>query len=278
MEEKKLKRKPMISGIYSLLCLVVLAAALTGATYAWFTFNPVTNITPMSRTVSDGDISLLISNTGTGNFDTSCSLILNEEISQLRPVSTSDLRNFYRATAQNESGIYLLYERQTDPDGVMFHGTLYLTSIYGDADVYFNPDELSLGTNAQTNGALRLGMKITTGQGNLEYIFRLDSLETDEALGTLTVPADSTVVESIHTDGTAVFTEDPSVLIGDYFSNLQDGKATAGNKKLCLLKEDEVADVEYWLYLEGCDDNCINSVLSTDVNLRLAFAGVKAGE
>ena len=39
------------------------------------------------------------------------------------------------------------------------------------------------------------------------------------------------------------------------------------------LKAEEVATVEYWLYLEGCDPNCYNPVQSKDIALQLGFAG-----
>ena len=42
------------------------------------------------------------------------------------------------------------------------------------------------------------------------------------------------------------------------------------------LNADEVAAVEYWLYLEGCDDNCSNPVQTRSSAFALAFAGVSA--
>lgn len=36
-----------------------------------------------------------------------------------------------------------------------------------------------------------------------------------------------------------------------------------------------MASVEYWLYLEGCDEQCINEVQSKTSDIQLAFAGVE---
>ena len=47
-----------------------------------------------------------------------------------------------------------------------------------------------------------------------------------------------------------------------------------GASMLMSLQADEVASVEYWLYLEGCDEQCINEVQKIDSEVRLAFAGV----
>lgn len=44
------------------------------------------------------------------------------------------------------------------------------------------------------------------------------------------------------------------------------------------LNADEIATVEYWLYLEGCDEQCVNSVQNRASELQLAFAGVDAEE
>ena len=47
---------------------------------------------------------------------------------------------------------------------------------------------------------------------------------------------------------------------------------------MILLNKDEVATVEYWLYLEGCDDECYNVVQNRTSEIALAFAGVAADE
>ena len=51
-------------------------------------------------------------------------------------------------------------------------------------------------------------------------------------------------------------------------------KPDKGEQALCTLAFKEIAKVEYWLYLEGCDENCVNEVQNRDVMLQLAFAGV----
>ena len=51
-------------------------------------------------------------------------------------------------------------------------------------------------------------------------------------------------------------------------------KYDAGASVLVSLETDEVASVEYWLYLEGCDEQCFNPVQNKDAGLMLAFVGV----
>ena len=47
---------------------------------------------------------------------------------------------------------------------------------------------------------------------------------------------------------------------------------------LVQLDADEVASVEYWLYLEGCDEQCSNPVQNRTSEIQLAFAGVDLEE
>ena len=84
---------------------------------------------------------------------------------------------------------------------------------------------------------------------------------------------DNVVLSGIVGTGAPVLVNDPAVSIGDY-------QAYAANpKKLLTLQSEEIAQVDYWLYLEGCDTACYNPVHSQDITLQLGFAGepVKEG-
>ena len=52
----------------------------------------------------------------------------------------------------------------------------------------------------------------------------------------------------------------------------------AGAQALCTLASEEIATVEYWLYLEGCDENCVNEVQNRETFMELSFCGVTNGE
>ena len=90
-----------------------------------------------------------------------------------------------------------------------------------------------------------------------------------------TIPASSAVVSSISSGGQAAYVSDPSTSISQYmaYKNSSD-KYDAGASVLVSLETDEVASVEYWLYLEGCDEQCFNPVQNKDAGLMLAFVGV----
>lgn len=275
MEKKRLRRTAYAAVVW----LVVLAAVLVTATYAWFSFSPYTNVTPMSSTVSNGDTNLLIANREDGNFDRKCTLIPDGTSDVLRPLSTADLNSFYVSKAQNRSGISTLFSEASDRvDSSAMHGKVYLKCENVACDVYLRQSGLSLGGDAQTLAALRLGLRISTAGGDHTYILNLDALgDTASAVAMRTVPNAETVVSAVDAGGNASFTQDPSVSISRFLAREQgadDRIPEAGETALCTLQVGEVAPVEYWLYLEGCDDNCIGEVQKKEIGLQLSFAGV----
>lgn len=276
-EVVKLKKQLKLT-IFWILFLII---AAVGTTYAWFTVTgmPSTNITPMAGTVSEGDTNLLISNSYGGPFDKTCELVLDGNPGLLRPLSTADLTHFYRSAAQNNEGITVLYanaDNRVDQDAL--HGTVYLQCQNASCDVYFNRDELNLGSDAQALAAMRLGMRITSSAGTQTLIFRLDDMgATGEAQSARTIASAGAVVASIAGSGEPVYTSDLSQGIGGYMAQTNGNAYNPGSQKLMTLQAEEVATVEYWLYLEGCDDRCINPVQNRASQLRLAFAGVDNG-
>ena len=267
--------------LISLLWLLLAALTLGGATYAWFTFNNATNVEPMAGTVGDGAVRLLISASRDGPFDKECDLPLEQAVEELLPVSTADLQTFYASAAQNKQGITLRYRDVTEqaPQRLM-HGTVYLQSKNRGCDVYFFEPKLSFGSDGQALSALRLVLKLTTEtDGEQLLFFRLDDLGGGGAEEQATVTGDNVVVSSIDAGGQPGYTADPAEDIGAYLAQAdgeEDTTPRAGEQALCALQADEVASVEYWLYLEGCDTACVNAVQTRELSLQLGFAGVSA--
>ena len=267
--------------LISLLWLLLAALTLGGATYAWFTFNNATNVEPMAGTVGDGAVSLLISASRDGPFDKECDLPLEQAVEELLPVSTADLQTFYASAAQNKQGITLRYRDVTEqaPQRLM-HGTVYLQSKNRGCDVYFFEPKLSFGSDGQALSALRLVLKLTTEtDGEQLLFFCLDDLGGGGAEEQATVTGDNVVVSSIDAGGQPGYTADPAEDIGAYLAQAdgkEDTTPRAGEQALCALQADEVASVEYWLYLEGCDTACVNAVQTRELSLQLGFAGVSA--
>ena len=273
-----MKKKGLIKIWLAAFWIVCLLAAVGGATYAWFTFDPYTAVTPVSSTVSSGDAALLIGTDINGEFSAQC--VLPQSVSTgLRPVSTQTLEHFYRSVSQNRQGISISYTdatQQVDEDTI--HGICYLKSLTDDCDVFFHLPGMSFGTDPQVLSALRLGIRFVSDTEQYSYIYTLDAMgNTAEAVSRQTTDQTAVVVGSIDGNGTALYVPDPSVSISGYGAEQVPGHPdapNAGANKLGTLSAGEIATVEYWLYLEGCDANCINEVQDREVSMQLSFAGV----
>ena len=274
-----MKKKSVITGlVFAWLGLLLILVG--GATYAWFTFNPYTNVEPMSSTVSDGDIALLISSEADGSFETKC-VLPNSVSGNLQPISTADLRNFFTNVKQNRQGITVSYQNaanRVETDTI--HGKLYLRSLKDDCEVFFYRNGMYFGDDPQVLAALRLGLLIKVGGNERYYIFDLDDmLNTQSAQKLQTTEQERVVVSSVSDQGKPNYQTDPARDLRAYFavpSEDSKGLPKAGAQALCTIQAGEIATVEYWLYLEGCDENCTNEVQDCEASLQLSFAGVSA--
>jgi len=272
VEQKKILRR--IGAVYTIVMLLAAIIALTGATYAWFTFNASTDVRPMTGTVTGGDGDLTISSSPNGPFDVSCDLAVIMGGS-LEPISTDDLNDFYVSTLQNVEGTAVLYSPVDDLEPYTIRGTLYLRSDHAGCDLYFWPAGLDFGSDDQALAALRLGLRITSSNGTVTHIFTLDDMgNTADAESRQTIQTAGTVVASADAAGHATLVPDPAVPISGFFATGTETAPEAGGSALCTLPAGEVVTVEFWLYLEGCDDNCFNPVQDRDMALQLSFAGV----
>lgn len=289
MERENNIRKP-----YFLVWMWLLIACISigGITFAWFNFRSSTNVEPNTgSTISEGDLNLLIANNPGGPFEKTTNLVLSSHAEVLTPVSTNSLNSFYASAAQNTDGITILYSDVTaDVDRCVLRGSVYLKAERGNQktgggsskgkdeslDVYFAKPMMDFGSNVQAGAALRLGLKITSDRGSDTYIFRLDDMmDVSGAESKVTITSPGNVVASI-SQGAANYAPDEARDIDDFcavVSGPEDTDPKAGANSLCTLSDGQVAQVEYWLYLEGCDENCINEVQSKDLVLALGFAG-----
>ena len=260
----------------SVIWVVLSLLAVAGVTYAWFTFHPATNVEPISSTISDGEVCLLISKDPREEFLTKCTL--PQSVSgDLEPVSTANLENFYTANLQNRQGISVKFrECQEELNTYVIHGTLYLKSLKDHCNVYFNRNGMDFGNDVQALAALRLGIKFTTEKGVSTYIFSLNEFgNVASAESVQTTAQTNVVIGSLAPDGTPNYINDPSRGMSDFFATVGIARLpAAGRQALCTIEADEIATVEYWLYLEGCDENCINAVQEREALVQLSFAGV----
>ncbi|MBQ6756875.1 MAG: hypothetical protein IJP43_08060 [Oscillospiraceae bacterium] len=264
----KLRKTLYFAVVWALVAII----AISGGTYAWFSFYASTNVTPIHGRIG-GSKSLLISNNPNGVFAESCELILSDEVTLLEPVSTADMSSFFAASAQSETGITDLFYRVENPYERLMHGFVYLRCDEEACDVYFSPEGFEVGGTPAVWASGRLGMRITTSNGTITRVFALDELgDTSGAASLHTINGDG-VISGVD-NGYAVLSADPSEAITPYFAGGDRDDPTAGQSRLFYIGAGETVTVEYFVWLEGCDDNCLEGVKAGDMSLELSFAGV----
>ncbi len=269
-------RKLLKLSLPVILSILVLLAALTAVTYAWFTFTTNTNVEPMSGTVSGGGVNLLISNNPNGPFEESCSLVFDDSTEALYPVSTSDLSHWYTPLRQNSKGVPTSYSVHDTLADYGISGRLWIRSEGSASTVYLHADRLFFGSDPQALAAMRLGLIVRTNAGTKTYIFRLDDMgDTSDAEAAWTITKKGSVYGYSAEFDEGDYTPDPAEDLGPYLASGTDKALAAGRRPLFTLQADETGRVEYFLYLEGCDENCINAVKAKDFSLQFGFAGLE---
>ena len=273
VKNRALRRGAGVAALYALLAAVLLA----GSTFAWFTFRAYTNVTPLAGTIGTGEGDLLISARRDGGFDTQCALPLRDAGAELLPVSTAELEHFFTVSAQDGAGIATAYRNADERAAAhSLNGTVYLKADGSDFDIYLWREDMHCGSDAQALAAMRLGLRIVTASGTRTHIFKLDELgSTASAEAVRTVPEAGKVVSSVGAGGAAVYVNDPAKALSECTAKGTADEVQAGKTALCALNDGEIAEVRFWLYLEGCDENCINSVQGKDIALQLGFAGAQ---
>lgn len=255
--------------------LVVLALVLSAATFAWFSGSRFTNVTPVAHTVSEDGYDLLISANEGGPFDTTCQLSAADKT--LYPISTADLSNFWRATFQNASGITTDYASCTSQlNDYALTGTFYLKGAASPLAVYLYLSQMSVSADPQLLVAARVGFIVQSASGTHTFIFSCDDLgNTSQAASKRTTAQNNVVVGG---QGSWSYVADPALSMG---AHTMDGSGNSpvlrsGAQPLFTLGANEVASVRYFVYMEGCDANCITEAQSKNFTLQFAFAGAKA--
>ncbi len=264
MEKTKIsKNKTLSAALAALLALLV----LSGVSFAWFSFTASATVREMQGRISDKGVNLLISVNKEGPFAASCELAPESVPSSISPISTSDMQSFYIASRQDADGVAVSYKDVSKDTGkYLIRGRVYLNSSDSDCDLYLSSELLDFGDNAQALAAMRFGLIFESGE---RYIFRLDDLkDTSAATAKLTVKTAGSVC------GREGLVKDPALDLSAYFAVGAPEAPSAGANKLAHINVGETLSVEYFLWLEGCDENCFNDVRSKELSLSFGFVGI----
>ena len=179
----------------------------------------------------------LISNDKNGPFDTTTDLKVKGSLAELLPVTTKDLSKFEYPSKTDRFGNPLEFEDVTDTiEKYAVAGTLYLLSEDKDCKVALYGPKCFFGDEKEFVEAARLGLRLTTSEGTYTYIIPLDDMDDYFAAGTENEPVA------------------PKIFLGN-------------------LPADEVTTLDYYLYLEGTDEECKNQAQNRAAELQFYFAG-----
>lgn len=271
MTQKNLR----VSAMLTVLSLLVVLTLLMSATYAWFTLSPDANVEPMQGSVSKGDVNLLIAAAENGTYDVTSPITRLDRCTALLPVSTMNLTSFYAPTAHTRDGKAAFYtDVTTKIDTRALHGEVYLKAQHANAELYFDREKLVFSGSSQLLTSLRLGLKI----GEKIFFFKLDDFADGAAVSQNTIAAnEGSVISAVDGNGNADYAPDPAQPILDYCAvqTKENEAPQKGKISLGHLSQEIPLKVEFWLYMEGCDENCLNDAQTKDVRFNLAFAAVE---
>ena len=279
-----MKRQFLKTG-FLVITICAALAAITAATYAWFTTNKQVSTSTATARTGEADLELQISKTGGDRFtdETTVSIVqvnrTNRE--KLMPVSTADLVNFVYApvTSDGDATVFQKVENESN----YYHGRIYLRAVgngFGTEDrlaLYLDQSDgiLAENTDGMLLHAARLGLRFDNDRS---LIFCLSEEENPQGAQAYNKVVDGKRLGAdqvlSYQNGKIKAVADPSVSLSDYTVTFSDNSIQLANKPLLLMEWNKVYTLDIYFYLEGCDPDCSDSVSFDQADLHLAFYGV----
>ena len=274
----------------TLLVLLIALAVISMATFAWYIYNTSAHTTKL-RMAAGSSASLMISNAYDGTYG--ASTVLASFTGKLDPVSTNKITNGFQKVVQfedNNSGdgrpslLATLFGDSVENQDY-YKTSLYIKSPGRDVDLYVNDIKFEDSDSTYpVSTAIRVGF-VVHKQGKdqpveNEYIFSISNA-TNPAFEYNTFNGqEGHVLDSSKKDGSTVaFTPYTSENYCDYTEADGSGVVTLKEKSLKIsdlngAASTEPVQVDVYIWLEGCDQDCTISLLGKTLkNVALAFAG-----
>lgn len=260
-------------------------AAMTAATYAWFTTNKAVSTGTATARTGDERLELQISSEGGSRFtdqETVSVFQVNQtDQKKMIPVSTDNLVDFVYApfTSGGDAKKFLRVEKEEN----YYHGRIYLRAV---GDGFAADDRLALYLD-QSDGILASassGMLLHASRLGLRFdndktvIFRLsddtnpkDAQTYNTIINGKRLGADQVLS---YQNGTIKAVADPSVSLSDYTISFETSSIRVPDKPLLLMEWNKIYTLDIYFYLEGCDPDCSDSVSFDQADIHLAFYGM----
>ncbi len=274
------------------LSLVALAAALSAATYAWFTSNAKVNTNSVA--VHSGDSSLVVEmgDDATSTWSSAGDVALSSSSADdlvLYPVSTFDLTGFAESTGNSADGKATHFGEAAD-GAHFYHGWVDLrasvagsqaSSATGTVALYLGDTLVPEGANADLLKAARVGLKLSRGgQVVKTAIFELDSAAGDHRdEHPATVPGLDGYQDGMvlgWSNGSLTCANDPVEDFSAYVMG-SGASATRPEKSLANLELGQVYRLDVYYYIEGTDADSADYLYGDTGTLRLSLFAVLDG-
>ncbi len=274
------------------LSLVALAAALSAATYAWFTSNAKVNTNSVA--VHSGDSSLVVEmgDDATSTWSSAGDVALSSNSADdlvLYPVSTFDLTGFVESTGNSADGKATHFGEAAD-GAHFYHGWVDLrasvagsqaSSATGAVALYLGDTLVPEGANADLLKAARVGLKLSRGgQVVKTAIFELDSAAGDHRdEHPATVPGLDGYQDGMvlgWSNGSLTCANDPVEDFSAYVMG-SGASATRPEKSLANLELGQVYRLDVYYYIEGTDADSADYLYGDTGTLHLSLFAVLDG-
>lgn len=284
MHVKFLKR----SALLAVLSILIAAAVLTAATYAWFTSSRNVTTNRIETSTAFSELTLYVKapsdSTFTGNV---CALTFTGGNNMsLLPVSTADLQNFVYCPTTNVSDRAETFLPVTDTanQNLFCYGSIDMraelggeatsssrVAVYLDQSDAFGMLAEKADADSLLLNAARLGIAVH-GDANTARIFYLSDAHNPESQQVLNTVVNGqlqgeNIVLMSDAGGNVTAVSDPAVPLSACM--LSDGAAPG--EPLFYLEPGVDYQIDVYFYLEGCDSDCSDSIEFNAADFGLAF-------
>jgi hypothetical protein len=282
MDSSKLLKRRFFLALFA---LFIAFLAVLSATFAWYIYNTGAHTTSV-RMAAGASASLEISGEADGTYGSAT--VLDSFAGTLNPVSTDSILGgfqkvygFTSGSGEQASVVANLFGAVDESD--YYKTTLYLRTSGSALDVYLTDIGFEdSSADAPISTAIRVGFVV----GDTEAIFAINQAENPEAeYNTATGKAGYVLSASAGDGSTVEFTPYTSANFCAYDRETGVITRTDDSVALCTVAGDGNGDygtptqVDIYIWLEGCDPDCTNSLAATTLqNLALSFVGVAASD
>ena len=269
--------------LFAVIGLIIAFCAVTVSTFAWYLYNTAAHTTNVHM-AAGASVSLQISNEYDGTYGSST--VLDSFVGTLNPVSTNRISGGFQKVfgftngKENQSMLVAnLFKSAEDSD--FYKTSLFLKTSGRKLNIYVS-DIAFDDADAENpiSSAIRVGLVVHRQGKNMpevgEYIFAISDAKNPKKEYNTANGYEGCVLDCTKDDGSVVeFTPLNSSNFCFYDKNTGAVSLKTNSLRLCELEaNDEAVQVDIYIWLEGCDEDCFNNLCGTTLkNISVSFAG-----